>query len=213
MKRSGEELSGPRKIAGDEGLSHELAVGGNGDEILEAIGEAGEDLADVLDGGRGLEGSLAAAVVDPSLPETVCLQIEEWIFRSVFVVVFADEEETGSEAVAELLAPGNMFGSREAFVDQVENCEEQERFVGSLMALAPYADDPDVEVVETFDGGVEKHGIRKAGFLLDGEGKAWGTEEPQRREGRRGGAKPGRWGGGGNNFGFWILDGKRETEV
>ena len=88
------------EIAGDESLAHEVAVCGNGDEVLEAIGEAGEGLADVLDGGRGLEGSLAAAIVDPSLPETVFPQIEEGIFRGVFIVVFADEEETGSEAVA-----------------------------------------------------------------------------------------------------------------
>lgn len=35
------------KIASDESLAHELAIGGVGGEILEAICEAGEDLADI----------------------------------------------------------------------------------------------------------------------------------------------------------------------
>lgn len=33
------------EIPGDQSLAHELAVGGEGDEVLETIGEAGEDLA------------------------------------------------------------------------------------------------------------------------------------------------------------------------
>lgn len=97
------------------------------------------------------------SIVDPCLPETVFPQIQEGIFRSVFVIVFADEEETGGEAVAELLTPGYVFGCREAFVDQIEDREQQERFVRWLVALARHADDADVEVVETFDGGVEGH--------------------------------------------------------
>ena len=32
----------------------------------------------------------------------------------------------------------------------------------------------DVEVVETFDGGGEEHGVRKAGRLIDGEEKVAG---------------------------------------
>ena len=35
------------EVAGDEGVAHELAGGGNGDEKFEAIGEARGDLADV----------------------------------------------------------------------------------------------------------------------------------------------------------------------
>jgi hypothetical protein len=38
----------------------------------------------------------------------------------------------------------------------------------------PY--DADVEVVETFDGGIEKHEVRKAAGVLDGEEKRGADE-------------------------------------
>ena len=89
-----------RKIAGDECLAHELAVGGDGGEVLEATGEAGEDLADILDGGCGGERRLVGSVFDPCLPETVFPQIKEGIIRCVIVVVPADKEKSGGETVA-----------------------------------------------------------------------------------------------------------------
>jgi hypothetical protein len=44
-----------RKVAGDESLTHFPAVFGNGDEEIEAVGETGEDLADVTDERLGLQ--------------------------------------------------------------------------------------------------------------------------------------------------------------
>ena len=147
------------EIAGDEGLAHELAVGGDGDEVLETIGEAGEDLADVGDADFPAD---RRAVAFKGLPETVACQIAEGQIGVVLVVVFLDEQEAGSEAVAELLAPRNPLGSGEALVDEIEGGEQEERLVGLLVGRAfGKRRDADVEVVETFDGGGEEHGWRK----------------------------------------------------
>ena len=82
-------MRSPRKIPGDEGIAHELAVGGDGDEVLEAIGEAGEDVADVGDADFPVDGRGAIAL--EGLPETVACQIAEGQVRVVLVVVFFDE--------------------------------------------------------------------------------------------------------------------------
>ena len=93
-------------------LVHELAVGGKGDEVLEAIGETGEDVADVGDPDFPIDWRGAVAL--EYLPETVTCQIAEGQVRVVLVVVFFDEQESGSDAVAELLTPRNPLGSGEA---------------------------------------------------------------------------------------------------
>lgn len=79
-----------REIAGDEGLAHELAIGGIGEEELEAIGEAGEDFADLVDERRGLERDAGACVLDPCPPKALGLEEEKRVSRCVLVVVFAD---------------------------------------------------------------------------------------------------------------------------
>jgi len=58
-----------------------------------------------------------------------------------------------------------------SLVDEVENREEQERFVRTLMAFPRDADNSDVEVVQTSDGGIEEHGVRKAENLIAWKGK------------------------------------------
>ena len=122
------------EIAGDEGLAHELAVGGDGDEVLETIGEAGEDLADVGDADFPVDGRGAIALED--LPESVARQIAEGQVGVVLVVVFSDEQEAGGEAVAEFLTPRNALGSGEALVDEIEGGEQEERLVGLLVRSA-----------------------------------------------------------------------------
>ncbi len=68
-------LERSREIAGDECLAHELAVGRVGDEILDAIGEAGEDLADIGDADFSANGRGAVAL--ECLPEAIACQITE----------------------------------------------------------------------------------------------------------------------------------------
>lgn len=147
-----------RKVAGDEGLAHELAIGGNGEEELEAIGETGKDFADLVDEWRGLERDAGACVFDPCLPEALGLEIVEWVFRRVLVVVFFDQKEAGSEAVAKFLTPRNPFGRGLAFVDEIQSGEQQQWLVRSLMRTPLlHRRGADVEVVEAVDGVVEKH--------------------------------------------------------
>ena len=112
------DLKGIGEIPGDESLAHELAVGGDGDEVLEAIGEAGEDLADVGDADFPADGRGAVAL--EGLPESIARQMAEGQIRVVLVVVFFDEQEAGGEAVAELSAPRDALGRGEALVDEVE---------------------------------------------------------------------------------------------
>ena len=146
-----------REVAGDERLAHELAVGGDGDEGLEAIGEAGEDLADVGNTDLPIDGRGAVGL--EGLPEAIACQIPEWQIGVVLVVVFLDEQEAGGEAVAEFLAPWDVLGSCEAFVDEVEGGEQQQGLVGLLVRSAFLKRrDADIEIVESFDGGGEEHG-------------------------------------------------------
>ncbi len=146
------------KVTGNEGLSHELAVGGNGDEVLKAIGEAGEDLAKIASQQWRIDRAGLAIFLLPRLPESLGLQVVERVVRRVFVVVFPDDIETNSEAVADFLAPRDALGSGQTLVDEIECDKEQQGLVRSLVALPRHADDADIQVVEAFDSGGEKHG-------------------------------------------------------
>ena len=160
-----------REIAGDEGLAHELAVGGDGDEVLEAIGEAGEDLADVGNADFTVDWRGGTVVLE-GLPESIAGQIAERQIRVVLVVVFFDQKEAGGEAVADFLAPWDALGSGEAVVDEIEGGEQQKGLVGLLVRSA-FLDESgaDIQVVETFDSCGEKHAGRKAVCLIGGKRK------------------------------------------
>ncbi len=101
------DLGEIREVAGEKRFAEALAGGGKGSEMLEPIGEASEDLADLVDERRGPERQASGFLLDPGVPETLGLQVEEGIFRRVLVVVFADEQEAGGKAVAEFAGPRN----------------------------------------------------------------------------------------------------------
>lgn len=146
-----------REVTGDEGRAHELAVGGDGDDVLEAVGEPGEDLANVGNPDFAVDGRGAIAL--EGLPESITCQKAERQIGVVLVVVFADEQEASGETIAELLAPRNVFGSGESFIDQIEGGEQQERFVGFLMGRAfLHRRGADAQVVKAFDGSIQEHG-------------------------------------------------------
>ena len=63
-----------------------------------------------------------------------------------------------------------MFGSGFAFVNEIEDCEKQQRFVGPLVAFVCHADDADVEIVEAFDGFIQCHRDREAKETTGGKG-------------------------------------------
>ncbi len=63
------------EVAGDECLAHELAVRGDGDEILETIGETGENLADIGDADFSADGCGAVAL--KGLPKAIACQMAE----------------------------------------------------------------------------------------------------------------------------------------
>ena len=89
------------------------------------------------------------------LPEALLAQVEERVLRAVLIIMFPDDFEPCRESVPQLSAPWDAVGGGNSFVNQVKNREEQERFMGPLMTFAPNADHSDVEVVKTFDGGIE----------------------------------------------------------
>ena len=80
--------------------------------------------------------------------------------------MFPDDFEPFRESAPQLPAPWDAVGGGNPISDEVENREEQERFVRPLMAFARDADHSDVKVVKTFDGGIEEHGVSEAGILL-----------------------------------------------
>ena len=63
------------EVAGDEGVAHELAVGGDGGEEFEAIGEARGDLADVRY--SNLPVNRRYAIGFGSFPKSVAGQVSE----------------------------------------------------------------------------------------------------------------------------------------
>ena len=78
--------------------------------------------------------------------------------------MFSYDEKASGEAVAEFLAPRDAGRGGEADVDQVERCQQEKRFVRPFMGSAfRQRCCPDIEIVETFNGGREEHGIKKAG--------------------------------------------------
>lgn len=154
------------KIAGDEGLAHFPAILGDGDEEFEAVGEPGEDLPHVAYERLGLQGLDSGRAMPGCQPESILAHVEEWILRAVLIIMFPDDFEPCREPVPQLPTPRDAVGRGDSLVDQVKNRQEQERFMGPLMAFATNADHSDVEVVKTFDGDIEEHGGSEAGILI-----------------------------------------------
>ena len=63
------------EIPGDDSFTHELAVSGNGDEVLKAVVEAGEDLVDV--GHADLPANWCGVVALEGLPESIACQMAD----------------------------------------------------------------------------------------------------------------------------------------
>ena len=96
------------KVASNEGCPHLAAVPGDGDEVVEAIGEAGVDLAEV--GSADLAVDRGGAIGLDRLPETVTGEIAEREVGIALVVVLPDDVEARLEAVAQGLAPWDVVG-------------------------------------------------------------------------------------------------------
>jgi len=156
------------EIAGDKRLAEDLAGGGDGGEVLEAIGEAGEDLADLVDERCRLERQTGLFILDPRLPKTLGLEIIERIFRRVLVVVFPNQTEAGGESVAEFPAPRDAFGSGDTFVDEIESGEQEQRLVRTFVRTPLlHRCRARMEVIEPVDGLVGIHDRRQALWLID----------------------------------------------
>ena len=140
-----------RKVAGDEGFPHFSAVLGDGDEEIEAIGEAGVDVVEV--GDADFAADRGGAVSLERLPEAVPGEVAEWEVGIALVVVLPGDLEARLEAVAQLLAPRDVIGGGEPFVDQIEHREQEQRLVGPFVRRAfLHGRGADVQVVESFDG-------------------------------------------------------------
>jgi len=145
-----------REVAGDQSLAHFPAVFGECDEEFEAIGEPGEDFADV--GHADFPADRRDAIGFKGCPKPVAGEIAEGKVRVVLVVVLADEIEAGGEAVADSLAPRDVVGRGEPLVDEIEGGHEQQRLVRLFVRRAFLnRSGSDVQVVETFNGGGKKH--------------------------------------------------------
>ena len=145
------------EIAGGQSLAHDLAVFRDGDEELEAVGEPGEDLADV--GNPDFPPDRRDAVGFEDLPESIAGEIAERQVRAVLIIMFSHDFEPCREAVPQFIAPWDTVGGGLAFVDQIKNREQEEGFVRPLVAFAPDADHADVEVVKTFNSRVQVQAI------------------------------------------------------
>ncbi len=142
------------EVAGDEGFPHLAAVPGNGDKEVEAIGEAGVDLAEV--GDADLAADRGGAVGLERLPEAVAGEVAEREVGIAPVVVLPDDVETRPEAVSKDLAPRDAVGRGEAFVEKIEDREQEQRLVGPFVRRAfLHRRGADIQVVESFDGLVE----------------------------------------------------------
>ena len=138
------------EIAADEGLTHQLTVGRDGDEELETISETREYLAEVRNANLATDGR--GAVGFGRQPESVTGEIAEPQIGVVLVVVFPNESEAAGEGLTEGLAPWNVIWCRQPVVDEVEGGEEHQWLVRALMLLSTDANQPNVELVKTFDG-------------------------------------------------------------
>lgn len=101
--------------------------------MLEAVREAGEDFADLVDQRRGLKGDASAVFFDPWIPKTLALKVVKRVFRGVLVVVFPNADKASGEAVAQLLTPRNAFGRGESFINEIKRRENEQRLVRTLM--------------------------------------------------------------------------------
>jgi hypothetical protein len=99
-------------------------------------------------------------------PEAILAQVEERILRAVLIIMFPGDFEPCRESVPQFLAPRDPVGGGNSLIDKIKNREKKERFVWPLVAFPSDADHSDVEVVKTFDGGIEEHGVSEAGILL-----------------------------------------------
>lgn len=154
-----------RKVTGDESFAHFPAVFGDGDDEFEAVGETGRDLADVADEWLGLQRFYSRGAMFCRQPEAILAQVEERILRTVLIIVFPDDFEPCRESVPQFPAPRDAVGCGNPVVDEVENREEEEWFVRSLMTLSSDPDNSDVEGVKAFDSGIQKHGGSQSGIL------------------------------------------------
>lgn len=145
------------EVAGDKGLAHLTSVFGQGDEELEAIGEAGVDQTQIGDPDFPTDGGDAIGL--DRQPEAIPGEVAEREVGIALVVVFPHDIEARPEAIPQLLAPGDAVGRGEAGIDQIEDREQEQGFVGSLMRRT-LSDRrrADVQIVESFDGVIEGHG-------------------------------------------------------
>ena len=144
------------EVAGDQGLAHLPAIFGDRDQEFEAVGEVGEDLADV--GHADFPADRRDTIGFEGCPKPVAGEIAEGKVRVVLVVVLADDIEAGGEPVADGLAPRDVVGRGEPLVDEIEGGHEQQRFVRLFVRRAFLnRSGSDVQVVETFNGGGKKH--------------------------------------------------------
>ena len=82
--------------------------------------------------------------------------------------MFPDEIETPAKSIPEFLAPWDMIRSGQSGVYEIESGEQQQRLVRPLVGVSLlHGSDADVEVVEAFDGCIEKHSRRKGIDLPD----------------------------------------------
>lgn len=74
-------------------------------------------------------------------------------------LIFEWEERSGGKAVAQRLGPRDAVRRGEAFVDEIERGEQQQRLVGALVRTAlGHRRGADVQVVESLDRRGWKHG-------------------------------------------------------
>ena len=86
------------EVAGDEGVAHELAGGGNGDEEFEAIGETCGDLSNICDEDVAIDDCKSISL--GSLPKSISGKITVRKVGVILVVVFPDEIETLRKSIA-----------------------------------------------------------------------------------------------------------------